>query len=600
MKRHPKHEFTKMTEVSCDCKRTQRLAMFALVLFCAVTINEQIKSNYIKAWFEQNRERIEVYRHSLAATLSRHDYLPRVLTKNRLLFEKAFNQSQQANELLESIKNTSKADYIYILNSDGNTIASSNWQDKNNFIGNNYGYRPYFSEAIEQGEGDYFGVGATTHIAGVFVSAGYPEQGEVQAVVVAKLNIDRIESNLTAGDNAVFISDKNDVIVLSNKTHWRYKTLKPLTASQRESINTQKQFGDAALEPLKIVFNEEEPLLVSIDQIQYLRAEASLGKFDWTIHYLTPYNKITEKLISFWLKALLFILMGLAVWLLIRARTARNALQLSQGESSELRRLNVSLEHEILERKQAQEELQHAELVLRRSSKLSAMGQLAASITHELGQPLSAMKTTVATLGAKADGMSETQTKSVTKLSAMIERMISITQQLRYFARSGDKQKRRINLCDTIEGALSITEDAIDKADIALTVVKPTEAVTVFAGSLRMEQVLVNLIRNAIDALLEIDQKQPRTLLIELTVSDTEVLLMVQDNGMGLTKATQQQLFEPFFTTKPSGVGMGLGLAISSNIINELDGTLSLDQHYTDGARFIIKLATMNDYEDSA
>ena len=548
-----------------------------------------LRESYLQLQASKQLERVEVYQSALYATLSRHDYLPNVLSKNDELFKKAYQGSKDASQILESIRHDSQADFVFILRPDGTTIASSNWQDEeNSFVGKNYSFRPYFTEALKYGNGTFFGIGATTSIPGYFVSSRYPETGPVTAVTAVKVNSSSLDKNWKSDEESVFVSDRNGVIVLSSNTQWRYKTLQPLTTEQRLEIAKQQQFGD---EPLSLLARESavgNESLVNIVGTRYIETTAEVGKMGWTIHYLAPYAVVQSQLVSFWSKAIILALIVLAALLLIRTGNARNALRASQGESTKLRELNLSLENEIIERRQVENALRKAEIDLRRTSKLTAMGQLSASITHELGQPLSAMRTYMSSMGPSRSP--ESQEKTLGKLTSLVDRMISITQQLRYFARSGDKEIRRINLLDTIEGALNISQPAIQSGHVWLDLQKPSEPVYVVAGSVRMEQVLVNLIRNALDAMQGNDPNSPKQLLIALTQSDEHAILTVEDTGSGLSEESIKMLYEPFYSTKPSGIGMGLGLAISTNIIAELGGTILGENREEGGARFVVTL----------
>ncbi|PWQ95625.1 sensor histidine kinase [Leucothrix pacifica] len=570
-----------------DSRALQLIAALT-VLLALVLAHLFLRGYYLEQQSARQNERVEVYRSSLFATLSRHDYLPGVLSKNDALFEKAFEQPEQASAVLESVRSASQADFIYIMAADGTTIASSNWDHEESFVGENYGFRPYFSRAVEQGSGDFFGIGATTRIAGYFVSARYPETGPVKAVTAVKVNSSTLDKNWKGSEAEVFVSDKNGIVILSSSPKWRYKSLRPITQQQREEIRKQRQFGNETLAPLGLKESGEGQLLVTIQNTQYLQTTADIGKMGWELHYLVPYSVVQSQLVSFWSKAIIIALMAIAALLLIRMINAHNALRDSQGESSKLRELNRSLEHEIIERKQVEAALRKAETDLRRTSKLTAMGQLSASITHELGQPLSAMRTYIASLGAHSS--QETQDKTLGKLTSLVERMISITQQLRYFARSGDKEIRRVNLRDTIQGALNSTQPAIQAANVTLDIQQSDKPVNVLAGSVRMEQVLVNLIRNALDAMQENPPEKPRHLLIHLSTEQNQAVLTVEDSGPGISEEAQKMLYEPFYSTKPSGIGMGLGLAISTNIIAELEGSLSAENRPQGGARFIVRV----------
>ena len=548
-----------------------------------------LRESYLQSQSAKQRERVEVYQSALFATLSRHDYLPEVLSNNNELFDKAYNDSASAGATLESIRNASQADFVFILRPDGTTIASSNWQDEaNSFVGKNYGFRPYFTEAMQLGKGTFFGVGATTNIPGYFVSSRYPESGPVQAVTAVKVNSSSLDKNWKSEEESVFVSDRNGVIVLSSNTDWRYKTLNLLTKKQRGAIKRQRQFGEESLTVLRRKASGDNDSLVTIQGIRYLETTAEVGKMGWKLHYLAPYAVVQSQLASFWSKAIILALIGFAALLLIRMTNARNALRDSQGESIKLRELNQSLEHEIIERRQVETALRKAEIDLRRTSKLTAMGQLSASITHELGQPLSAMRTYIASMAQNTSELA--QEKTLGKLTDLVNRMILITQQLRYFARSGDKEMRRINLLDTIQGALEITQPAIQTASVTLELKQPEQPVYVIAGNVRMEQVLVNLIRNALDAMQDNAVGAPKHLLIALNQTEEHAIFTVEDAGSGLSAESIKMLYEPFYSTKPSGIGMGLGLAISTNIIAELEGSIHAENREEGGARFVVTL----------
>jgi two-component system C4-dicarboxylate transport sensor histidine kinase DctB len=568
-----------------DSKALQ-LLIALVVLVALVLVHVFLREYYLEQQSAKQTERVDVYRNSLFATLSRHDYLPGVLSKNDALFDKAFNEPEQASQILESIRSASEADFIYIMAADGTTIASSNWDQETSFVGEKYGFRPYFTQAVAHGSGDFFGIGATTNIAGYFVSARYPETGPVKAITAVKVNSSTLDKSWKGSEEEVFVSDKNGVVILSSSPKWRYKSLRAISQLQRDEISAQRQFGDETLEPLGLKTFGDSQSLVTILNTKYLQTTTDIGKMGWELHYLVPYSVVQSQLVLFWSKAIILALMGVAALLLMRMINAHNALRDSQGESSKLRELNCSLEHEIIERKQVEVALRKAETDLRRTSKLTAMGQLSASITHELGQPLSAMRTYIASLGAHSS--QETQDKTLGKLAGLVERMISITQQLRYFARSGDKEIRRVNLKDTIQGALNSTQPAIQAANVTLDIQQQDKPVNVLAGSVRMEQVLVNLIRNALDAMQENSPEKKRQLLIRLSTEHNQAVLTVEDSGPGISEEAQKMLYEPFYSTKPSGIGMGLGLAISTNIVAELEGSLCAENRPEGGARFVV------------
>jgi len=567
-----------------------------------VVIHTWLKKSNQDQIINQQKVTVDIYSNTLEAALARYDYLPHVLSQNNKLFEQAFDQPDLASESLAEFKESSKVDVIFIMGIDGKTIASSNWDQKNSFVGKNYGYRPYFKQALKQQKGQFFGVGATTNIPGYFVSAPYRENNKVKAVIVAKVLLSSIVdswSTRTQDDEIVFVADENQIIILTSKDEWLYHSLKQLNTKQKKAIKEQKQFGNNLIPLLNIEQLKQNKHQVNITKDSYIQSVASANVMNWNIHYLIPKSALNTKLISFWSKVLTLLLIALAGILMIRSINNRRALRLSQGESSALRKLNLTLETEIEERKQIENQLRLAQVELRRTSKLTAMGQLSASITHEIGQPLAAMKTYIANMTMAQQNLKNVSTlesnslsNTLGKLDHLVSRMTSITQQLRYFARSGDRETQALDLRMAIKGAINTTLPSLEEAGISFDLNQSDQPVMVEAGKVRIEQVIVNVIKNAMEAITSdpkiIDQK--KCISLSLNTNKSMAILRIDDSGPGVSEDIQTELFEPFVSTKASGVGMGLGLAISLNIIHELKGTLHVENRIEGGASFTIKL----------
>ena len=307
-------------------------------------------------------------------------------------------------------------------------------------------------------------------------------------------------------------------------------------------------------------------------------------------------------------------MMGLiAVLLLLRLTQSRWRLKISQQESLDLRKLNDQLTIEIAQRHETEKELLIAQQDIKRTSRLAAMGQLSASIIHELGQPLSAMKNYIASaqLPPKKGETSANNEKSILpKLDALVVRMTKISKQLKFFVRSNERELQIFDIKDSLHNALELLSSDLKKDGIKLTTNYEDKSFMVRAGKLRMEQVFINLINNARFALQESKNKQ---LSISIDTSDNNspelnlltnnleleepikqvLIVKIEDTGKGMSEDTLEALFDPFYTTKPSGVSLGLGLAISSNIIHEFNGTLKAKNNTDQGACFVITLPLM-------
>ena len=534
-------------------------------------------------------ERIGLYQNSLYNELTRFSFLPFVIARDRQLINWSSQQSTQANLALEDIKRASGANEVYIMDATGKTLSASNWRSKTSFVNKNFAFRPYFKEAMLGNNGQFFGIGTTSKKPGFYISTGAKEPGEVVAVTVAKIDLSILENIwIEAGEN-IFVTNHDGVVVLSSQKPWKYRTLHSLEISQLENIQTQRQFADQNLKPLSSAATTKEDQL-NIDGVDYIHQTTVIQGTDWTMHYLTPTNSIMRLALATWTKIgvmLLAVLTLILLWWLLQSSTR---LKTSLEESAELRKLNDLLTTEVEHRQQTEKALRVAQKNIERSSKLAAMGQLSASIIHELGQPLAAMKTYIAgaLLPAQDKDLVNNERSVLPKLDALVERMSKISQQLQFFSHDGEKRMTKVDMREALKGALMIISPALKQDNIELLLQFKDQAYWVKGDQIRIEQVLVNLISNARAALEFSDNKQ---ITISMDIKNQDQLsIKVEDTGVGIAEETLQILFDPFYTTKPSGVGLGLGLTISNNIIHELNGTLTAHNNADLGSTFIITL----------
>jgi two-component system C4-dicarboxylate transport sensor histidine kinase DctB len=277
------------------------------------------------------------------------------------------------------------------------------------------------------------------------------------------------------------------------------------------------------------------------------------------------------------------ILLALSFYLL--SRRAWSQSNFFRRESAELRLLNARLQREIAEREKMQKNLEVAEQTLAQSSKLAALGEMSAAVSHELNQPLAAMKTYLA--GARLllqRRRPDEALSSFQRIDDLIDRMGAITRQLKSYARKGGEAFEPVDVKQAISSALSMMEPQLKARVVRITRTLPRRPVMVMADRIRLEQVIINLLRNAIDATR--GQAEPQ---IDILLSEGETAtLTVRDNGPGI--ADFETLFEPFYTTKKPGEGVGLGLAISSGIVNDLGGRLTARNGEAGGAVFEVQL----------
>jgi len=514
--------------------------------------------------------RLSIYTRSLNDTLERFQHLPFVLARDSLIRSAHLAANQDVlNRRLESFALEAGLEAIYYMNRTGLVLAASNHNAPVTFVGRNYGFRPYFLTALKGGRGEFFGVGATTGRPGYFISEPVRDDaGGIVGVIAIKLDMSELQSSWEAGGERVFASNRDGVIVLSSERAWLYRVLSPLTNEQKAAIREERQFDLDALSPFE--WRQAGDLEAEVGGQRFVHVAEAADHLGWTVHYLLSERRIHERasLTTVFLGVGLLGLLIVATYL--RSRRIKLALRVSQEDRARLQAANRELE------------TAHQELA--RSSKLAALGQLSASVTHELGQPLSAMKNYIA--AAEIGGADNTE-KVIEKLKTVLSRMEGITAQLRYFAKPDDKPFRDIALQEVYAGAMEILQHDVTARGATVEEHIDAEAVTVFGDPLRLEQVCVNLMKNGLIALEGSAQKVLR---VDIRSEGDRAVLQVEDTGPGLGGRDIMQLQEPFHTTRESGGGMGLGLSIAASIVREHDGTIVATDCQNGGARFVVEL----------
>jgi two-component system C4-dicarboxylate transport sensor histidine kinase DctB len=321
-----------------------------------------------------------------------------------------------------------------------------------------------------------------------------------------------------------------------------------------------------------------------------MRTETRIPFRGWRMIAFTSYESVREKVNAVLAMEIMGFAILLAAGFYVLSRRARVQSLAYRRESADLRALNARLSREIAEREKVQKDLAVAEQTLAQSSKLAALGEMSAAVSHELNQPLAAMKTYLA--GARLllqRARTEEALSSFQRIDDLIERMGAITRQLKSYARKGGEAFEPVDLRAAISSALAMMEPQLKARTVRITRVLPREPVMVMADRIRLEQVIINLLRNALDATK--GRAEPAIELI-LATGETAVL-GVRDNGPGISDL--QKLFEPFWTTKKPGEGTGLGLAISSSIVSDFGGRLTAHNAEEGGAVFEMQLPLISE-----
>lgn len=490
---------------------------------------------------------------------------------------------------LEQLSGSIHAAAIYLIDADGRTVAASNWNLPTSFVGSNYRFRAYFREALARGESEQFALGTVSRQPGLYL-ARRVDAGASHGVIVVKVEFNAMEADWAQSAEPAFVTDQRGIVLVTSVPGWRFLTEGTLPLDQRRAIRHNLDFGDAPLAPLPIVPEQgRHPALVdarispTASPQAYLETTAPTTLKGWTLHVLTPVGTVVSNAATSarLATALAFVLIAIGVWVVVRrqqrirqraveALAARATLEREvDARTRELRLANEQLQVEMADRMASEARLQEARDQLVQANKLASLGQIAAGVAHEINQPVAAISSYAHNGRQCLDlGRSADVEDSLASIQAMTERIGAITGELRGFARKATGRIGDVRLDDAIDGALLLLRDRIARQQVT---VDRTAADTpmVCAERIRLEQVLVNLLGNALDALVE----QPRpTIEIRAAANGQWVDVEIIDNGPAVPPEIAASLFKPFNSSKEDG--LGLGLVISRDIMTDFGGEL--------------------------
>jgi two-component system C4-dicarboxylate transport sensor histidine kinase DctB len=497
---------------------------------------------------------------------------------------------------------------VFLIDRSGLTIAASNHWKELSFIGQNFEYRPYFTSALSGRQGRFFALGTTSGERGYFFAEAVRDGADVIGVLAVKFTVDEFEEAWRGGDNLIAVTDNDGVIFMSNRPDWHFRTFQPLTAASRSEIEATRRYP---MDQLGWLENTQTPFDDGLNRVSITdegqRAEdfivqtRAIPEAQWEVWLLTPTGSAWNRAMgTVAMAALLLLLAGLIVIVVIQRRVQlqeRIAAALSLKEeleqrvtqrTAELNEANRNIMQEVEERRSAELLLRQTQTELIQAGKLAALGQMSAALSHEFNQPLTAVKSFARNAAAYLDrGEHDKVRRNVKMIDDMVDRLVAISTHLRNFARRPGERTQPILLNQAIESALAILEPKLRAAGRRVHWIAPEEPIWVLGGQVRLQQVFVNLLSNAVDAM----NRSPDTV-IDMSVEQDkgEVRIDVRDRGAGMTEENIAQLFDPFYTTKEPGQGMGLGLSISYNIVRDFGGSLNGRNHPEGGAVFSVSL----------
>lgn len=594
--------------------RAPALAAGALALLAAVAIGVHVQATrlFIEDVAKRAEGTLQLASTALEGYLDRFERLPPLLAVQpeiRALAEAPGDPEriEAANLFLRDVTALLGASDIYFMDPRGLTRAASNFDTQTSFVGGNFAFRPYFTDALTEGVGRFYALGTTSLKRGYYYGAPVRTGEEIAGVLVVKVDVDSIEATWGGQDYRVVTLDPEGVVFLSSEPAWLFSRTRPLTPEGEATLTATRRYANETTRSFPLVSDERlrGRLLWRIEGSagtgEYVVVSQPMPAAGWTLSVLQDTAPARGQALTVAVGAVLALgLIGMALAALLqrrarlRDRLVMQAAAQAQLEARveertrELAEVNRALEAEVAERRQAEENLRRAQDDLVQAAKLAALGQMSAALGHEVNQPLGALRNYAENAATLLDrGRAADARAAIDRILSMADRMGAIARRLHTFGRRPGQRLQPVDVAEAVEAAREIAGPRLKQTGATLETDLPDDLPRVTGGPVRMQQVLVNLLTNAADAVAGSEERRIR---LAARVEGETLALIVEDSGHGVPPEIAARIFDPFFSTKGVGNGLGLGLSISYNILKDFGGDLSLVESGLGGAGFRLDL----------
>ncbi len=614
-----------------DVMRRSRIAVGAVLVMLAMTITGLLA--YEASWRQglaasraNTEHKLELFNSAMEGMLNRLETVPATIQLNQdvlaLLAAPQPNASTvPVNAYLAKLNAQLGSLAVYVLNNRGTVVATSNHRESSSFMGEDLSFRPYFLTALAGQVGRHFAIGNTSRQPGYYLANPIRQEGRVVGVAVIKISLEPVQKLWAMLATPAIIIDEHEVVILASEPEWLYQRLGDTPIEKRIELQIAQLYSESRLRLFPLgpdlvhldARERQNGVVLSGHALQdrlgraVMAAPRDMPKMGWRLWSFHEVDSVRKQSVMVALLSAVATGFVCLLWLVVQQRqrlvkqklAAKRMLERVNADleskvarrTSALATSNERLRKEIAERIQAEQTLREAQDELIQAAKLAAVGQMSTGITHELAQPVGAIRTLAGNSSAFLQrGDLQTVGSNLALITRLSEQMGEIVQSLKGFARKAPSTASRMDLSQAVNNALLLFVARIRAEGVNLRNDCQDEAIEVWGEPNRLEQVIVNAIGNALDAMKE---REPRRLHLHARMNAPgRIQLLIDDCGPGLPPHGADRLFEPFFTTKPRGEGLGLGLSISRDIVRSFHGEMSAENLPEGGARFIIELSS--------
>ncbi|SDU37295.1 ATP-binding protein [Stappia sp. ES.058] len=514
----------------------------------------------------------------------------------------------QGERVAAVVAGMSGAQEVAFLDDTGNLIASSYMEPRYRAPAAQWFASIPLTDAFQGRLGRAYRPGAFDGAPGSYLFASGVRNGvSVAGAVMVRVGLAEVEQAWALSKGPLVAIDAGGRIVATNRADWRGKTFSQVLASAGRLSSGARATLEAA--------SGEEAVRVGLRdgsvQEPHVMMARRLPVLDWRIvAFSNATDARSQAMKATAIAVLVCLLLSGIGWVAIERRQLAMrrmredrlaALRLERrvrSRTKELSAANRRLAEEVREREAAEAELRNMQADLVQAAKMATLGQMSAALSHEFNQPLAAIRSNAENARQFLErGNPERTLAGLDRIIAMVERMAEISRVLKGFSRRAGTEFRSTPLKPAIDEAVMLLSPRLKQSGATLSVRHADGPLEAMAGHVRLEQVILNLLANAIDA---VGERDGGAVWLSTRAQDGCAVIEVEDNGPGVAPELLSRVFDPFFTTKDIGKGLGLGLSIAYKIVHDFSGTLSVGAGARGGALFIVRLPRADQVRDAA